>query len=151
MLLKKIAFAFAVLPFLFSFEAYAQSDRSTYSASTRGTSVTIPEQRVRELCGDIDGCAVRIAMYNWDGLRRTASRDTILYYNSSNGNWRDLQGDTQGTTGNSGTQHIIQAWGCYFTDGRYRNWSNLGDTSKDFAVLAWDQYSGQTCRVTLID
>lgn len=127
------------------------SDTSTYSAFTRGTSTTIPEARVAQLCGDVDGCKVRIAMYNWDGNRRTASRETLFYYNPSNGNWRDMELDTEGTTGNNGTQHIAQAWSCYFTDGRYSNWSNLGDTSADFAVLSWDQYNAGACRITLID
>lgn len=135
---------------LFSGFSFA-SDTSTYSAYTRGTSVAIPEARVRTLCGDIDGCKVRIAMYNWDGNRRTASRETLFYYNAANRNWRDSDGDTQGTTGNNGTQHIINAWSCYFTDGSYSNWNNLGDTSINFSVLSWDQYNAGACRVTLID
>lgn len=151
MKLMKSAIVTSVLSVLASVNVYA-SDRSTYTAfqSQRGTSVTIPEARVNELCGDIDGCKVRVAMYDWDGNRRTASRETLFYYNSANGNWRDSEGDTQGTTGNNGTQHIIRAWACYFTDGRYSNWNNLGDTSNNFAVLSWNQYNA-TCRVTLID
>ncbi len=127
------------------------SDRSTYTAYTRGTTTTIPESRVYTLCGDIDGCKVRISMYNWDGNRRTASRETTFFYNRSNGNWRDLASDTQGTTGNSGTQHIQQAWSCYFTDGRYYNWVNQGDSNSNFYVLSWNQYNASNCRVTLID
>lgn len=138
-------------PAIFGSAGAFASDTSTYSAYTRGTSSSIPEARVAALCGDVDGCKVRISMYNWDGNRRTASRETLFFYNASNGNWRDLEGDTQGTTGNNGTQHIIQAWSCYFTDGRYSGWSNLGDTNKNFAVLSWNQYNAGACRVTLID
>lgn len=131
--------------------AYA-SDRSTYTASaaTRGTSVNIPEARVAELCGDIDGCEVRIAMYNWDGTRRTASRHSLFYYNASNGVWRASAGDTAGTTNNNQTEHVMNAWACYFTDGYYSQWYNHGDINRNFAVLSWNQYNA-TCRVTLID
>ncbi|WP_185230915.1 hypothetical protein [Teredinibacter franksiae] len=142
--------ALSTLALLTAAEVQA-SDTSTYSAYTRGYTYNIPESRVSALCGDIDGCKVRISMYNWDGNRRTASRESLLFYNASNGNWRDLDGDTQGTTGNNGTQHIMQAWSCYFTDGRYSNWSNLGDTNANFAVLSWNQYNASACRVTLID
>jgi hypothetical protein len=61
------------LALVFSGAAIA-SDQSTYTAwsSQRGNTVNIPEARVAQLCGDIDGCEVRIAMYNWDGSGRTA-------------------------------------------------------------------------------
>ena len=127
------------------------SDTSTYSAYTRGTSVSIPESRVAQLCGDIDGCEIRIAMYNWDGTRRTASRSSLFYYNSSNRNWRAEAGDTAGTTDNNTTQHIMHAWSCYFTDGVYSEFYNHGDLDRNFAVLSWNQYNASACRVTIVD
>ncbi len=130
-------------------EAFA-SDRSTYSAYTRGTSTPIPYSRVAQLCGDIDGCEVRIAMYNWDGTRRTASRSSLFYYYPSTGVWRAERSDTAGTNNNNYTEHVINAWSCYFTDGYYSQWYNHGDINADFAVLSWNQYDA-TCRVTLID
>ncbi|SMF53928.1 hypothetical protein SAMN02745866_03405 [Alteromonadaceae bacterium Bs31] len=150
--MKKYLSVLAVATLAMSFSSISSaSDRSTYSAYTRGTTTTIPESRVIALCGDIDGCKVRISMYNWDGNLRTATRETLMFYNSLNGNWRDLAGDTQGTSGNNGTQHVQQAWSCYFTDGRYYNWVNQGDTNRHFGVLSWNQYNASACRVTLID
>ena len=133
-------------------DAAHASDSSTYTAwsSQRGSTVTIPESRVRQLCGDWDGCTIRIGMYNWNGTRRTASRESLFYYDSYTGNWRAEKGDTQGTTDNNATQHIIKAWSCYFTDGYYSQWYNHGDINKDFGVLSWNQYNA-TCKVTLID
>ncbi|AJQ94810.1 hypothetical protein [Gynuella sunshinyii] len=127
-------------------------DRVTYTAdkSTRGTTVTIPESKVIELCGDQDGCEVRLAMYDWDGLRRRASRETLFFYNPDNRNWRDSVGDTAGTSSNNGTQHVEQAWACYFTDGKYADWTNLGDVDGNFGLLSWNQYDA-TCEITLID
>jgi len=128
------------------------SDSSTYTAysSQRGTTVSIPESRVATLCGDIDGCEVRIAMYNWDGNGRTASRSSLFYYNTGTKTWRAERSDTQGTNDNNTTEHVINAWSCYFTDGNYSQWYNHGDINTNFAVLSWNQYNA-TCRVTLID
>ena len=126
-------------------------DRVTYSAYTRGTSVTIPETKVAELCGDIDGCTVRIGMYNWDGKGRTASRSSLFFYNKYTKNWRAERDDAEGTTDNGSTEHIVKAWSCYFTDGYYKNWTNHGDFNRNFAVLSWNQYNARACRVTLID
>lgn len=145
---KIIAIALGVT---FSIGAIA-SDRATYTAykSQRGNTVNIPESKVIELCGDIDGCTVRIGMYNWNGTRRTASRETLFYYNSYSRNWRASAGDVEGTTDNNSTQHIINAWSCYFTDGNYSQYYNHGDLNRNFAVLSWNQYNAD-CRVTLID
>jgi hypothetical protein len=128
------------------------SDSSTYTAYTsqRGSTVTIPAARVAELCGDTDGCEIRMGMYNWDGTGRTASRSSLFYYNASTGTWRAERNDAAGTTDNNTTEHVMNAWSCYFTDGYYSSWYNHGDINKDFGVLSWNQYNA-TCRVTLID
>ncbi len=47
-------------------------------------------------------------------------------------------------------QHIEQDWSCYFTDGLYVGGSG-SDSDRNFGILNWDQYSGETCRLTLID
>jgi hypothetical protein len=131
--------------------AYAQG-RSTYTAYTsqRGSTVNIPESRVAELCGDVDGCTIRMGMYNWDGTRRTASRESLFYYNRYTHTWRAERDDKAGTTDNNKTEHVMNAWACYFTDGYYDDWYNHGDINADFGVLSWNQYTA-TCRVTLID
>ncbi|MBU2713142.1 hypothetical protein [Zooshikella harenae] len=128
------------------------SDRITIfaSKSTRGRTVSIPQFRIDELCGDIDGCQLRMAMYNWDGKGRTASRSNLFYYNKTNRAWRAENGDKQGTDFNGKTEHIMQSWSCYFTDGTYRNWKNTGDSAIGFSLLSWNQYNAD-CRLTIID
>ncbi len=128
------------------------NERQTYTAwsSGRGTSVNIPEQTIRDLCGDWDGCTLRMGMYNWDGTGRTASRETLFYYNNSTRTWRASSGDTAGTNNNGVTEHIMNAWSCYFTDGEYINWYNRGDYNVNFALLSWNQYNA-TCKLTIID
>jgi len=150
--IKSIKFIIATsLLTLFTSTAYAQ-DRVTYTASIaqRGTTVLIPLATVITLCGDVDGCEIRMGMYNWDGTGRTASRSSLFYYNQFNRNWRAEAGDAAGTVGNNVTQHVMNAWACYLTDGHYNNWTNHGDLNQGFSVLSWNQYVAN-CRVTLID
>lgn len=130
----------------------AIADSSTYTAYVwqRGTTVAIPTARVIELCADGDGCDVRIAMYNWDGSGRTASRQSLFYYNATTRTWRAEAGDPQGTVGNNVTEHVLNAWSCYLTDGYYTGWTNHGDINTGFAVLSWNQYTA-TCSVTFED
>lgn len=129
-----------------------RSDRATFFATRgqRGTSQDIPERRVIELCGDRDGCSVRIGMHNWDDTGRVASRETLLYYNRRNKVWRAEAGDTAGTNENNVTEHVIQAWACYLTDGRYENWGERRDSDATFGVLSWNQYNAD-CFVVLVD
>ena len=137
--------------FVFAGESYA-SERYSYWASkaSRGTSVVIPEWQVKKLCGDGDGCELRMAMYNWDGHQRYASRHSLFYYSPWNGKWRASWGDKYGKTNSGNTQHIMHAWACYFTDGYYKNWYNHGDFNWNFGLLSWNQYKA-ACKLTIID
>jgi hypothetical protein len=91
-----------------------------------------------------------MGMYNWDGTRRTASRSSLFYYNRGNKNWRAERSDKAGTNDNNVTEHVMQAWACYFTDGEYKNWYNRGDYDLNFGLLSWNQYRA-TCKLTIID
>jgi len=118
--------------------------------SGRGTTLEIPESVIRNFCGDIDGCAVRIGMYDWDNTGRTASRFFLFYYNNSLRTWRASMGDTQGQDANNIVEHVNNSWSCYFTDGEYANWKSLGDTKVEFGLLSWNQYNAG-CKLTIID
>ncbi len=151
--IKLVKYIIAPLLFLLcAAETSAQVDRTTVTASVgvRGTTVVIPYATVVSLCADIDGCEIRMAMYNWDGTGRTASRSSLFYYNSVTRTWRAESGDNAGTVGNNVTEHVMNAWACYLTDGHYNNWTNHGDLNQGFSVLSWNQYVA-TCRVTLLD
>jgi hypothetical protein len=128
------------------------NERQTYTAwkYQRGSTVTIPERVVYDLCGDWDGCTLRIGLYNWDGNGRTASRSSLFYYNRYNKTWRSERDDRQGTANNNVTEHAMHAWSCYFTDGEYQRWHNRGDFDLDFGLLSWDQYNAD-CKLTIID
>jgi hypothetical protein len=149
-----IAFSFflTLLTYAGSTYAYQANERQIYYAwsSGRGNTVNIPEQTIRDLCGDWDGCNLRMAMHNWDGTRRTASRSSLFYYNRSNKNWRAEREDKAGANNNRTTQHIMKAWACYFTDGLYTGWTNRGDWNLNFGLLSWNQYNA-SCILTIID
>ncbi len=117
--------------------------------SSRGTTIPIQISVIEELCGDGDGCQVRIGMYDWDGTGRTASREFLFYYNNSLRNWRASLGDPQGQDANNIIEHVNNSWSCYFTDGEYSNWSG-GDTEVQFGLLSWNQFNA-ACILTLID
>ena len=64
---KPVKYIIAPLIFLlFTAEKSAQVDRITVTSSVgvRGTSVLIPYATVVNLCADIDGCEIRMAMDN---------------------------------------------------------------------------------------
>ena len=127
-------------------------DRVTYVAekNQRGTTVNIPVDVIEDLCGDLDGCTLRMGMYDWDGAQRVASRDNLVYYNVGNRAWRTSEDDEEGENNNGTTEHLMKEWACYFTDGHYSNWFNFGDNTDDFGLLAWNQYTA-ACRLTIID
>ncbi len=154
---KNIFTIIALLGLMLGFTEYSSAyeiadERQTYTAysSQRGTTTTIPEKTVYDLCGDWDGCTLRMGMYNWDGSRRTASRESLFYYNRTWKTWRASREDRAGTNDNNVTEHVMQAWACYFTDGEYISWYNRGDFDLDFGLLSWNQYNA-TCKMTIID
>jgi hypothetical protein len=129
----------------------ALTDRKTFVApkTSRGTTVPIPEATVIQFCSGKDGCIVRMGMHNWDDTGRVASRHFLFFYNKDAKTWRAELGDTAGTNANNVTEHVNQSWSCYFTDGAYSNWQNLGDTSLDFGLLSWNQYNAD-CYLTFV-
>jgi len=120
------------------------------SRNQRGTTLTIPEADVARLCGDSDGCSVRIGMINHDSTGRIASRQFTFFYNASSGNWRSSLGDASGSNGDNIVQHPNHSWACYFTDGKYSGFSDQGDPDRNFGLLSWNQFNAD-CRLVLID
>ncbi len=131
--------------------ALSGPDRVTYAVDKkhRGSTVTIPIQTINKFCGDGDGCKMRVAMSNWDNTGRSASREVLLYINKANRMWR-ASNDNAGMDLNGKTEHVIQAWACYVTDGKYANFQNNNDPEAGFGILSWNQYNGD-CQVTIID
>lgn len=137
---------------VYSSSSFAANERQTFTAwnSQRGTTVNIPESTIKHLCGDWDGCTLRMGMYNWAGNGRTASRGSLFYYNNWTKTWRAERSDKSGKNNDNVTQHVMNAWACYFTDGEYRSWFNRGDFDLNFGLLSWNQYNA-TCKLTIID
>jgi hypothetical protein len=129
-------------------------DRKTYVAlrENRGTTTEVPVNDVKELCGDADGCKIRMGMYDWDRAGRMASRENLFFYNPFNFSWRAMNGDIQGKDQDGVTNHVMQSWACYFTDGAYSKWKNLNDEAilGGFGLLSWNQADAH-CIMTIID
>lgn len=128
------------------------ADRVHYSISKnqRGNTVPIKQEHIVTLCGDIDGCSVRIGMHNWDDTGRVASREFLFYYNPRSRVWRAEIGDLAGTDSNNVTEHVNNSWACYMTDAVYVNWQDRSDTAEGFGLLSWNQYNAD-CWLTIVD
>ena len=127
-------------------------NRVTYTAerTNRGTTTPIPIKVIEKLCGDADGCELRLGMHNWDDTGRIASRSSLFYYNKQNRNWRAEVGDPAGTDANNVIQHAFHAWACYFTDGAYAKFVQKGDAAVGFGLLSWTEFNAD-CVLTIID
>lgn len=117
--------------------------------STTARNNSVPATDVATLCGDEDGCEVRLGMYNWDNTGRVFSRQTHLYYNTNNFAWMASNG-ANGRDRDGVTNHVLTAGVCYFTDGRYENWANKGDADEGFALLSWKPAVAD-CWLTIVD
>ncbi len=130
-----------------------EGDRMTcyVDKSQMGTSLLVKETDIATLCGDADGCSVRLGMYNWDNSGRVASRHALLYYNKTNHAWRTSV-DAFGTDFDSATQDAFQAWSCHFNDGKYTAWHDNGDAELNFGLLPWnDAGFSAGCVLTIIN
>jgi hypothetical protein len=125
-------------------------NRASFAAAKtdRGKTIPIPESTIIQLCSGMDGCSVRLGMYNWDDTGRVASREFLFFYNAQTKVWRSSS-DSAGTKENNVTEHVYVAWSCYFTDGAYDNWQDKGDTGPNFGLLSWNQYNAG-CYITFV-
>jgi hypothetical protein len=153
-----------------SYARYQKDDQteSAYDISPRyhlsltapnfgGRTKTIPQEILVALCGDADGCEVRLGMTRWsnDSNTETASVSFKFYYSATDGHWRSsLPNETSAVDGDRETNHVRDAWQtCYFTDGTYSKYQNQGDNQRGMQLLVWNNYKGatRTCEMTLID
>lgn len=123
----------------------------------RGTSLDIPEADIIELCGDEDGCQLRLGMEGWRGPtgphgKRVAFKSAVFHYEGETKKWRSSYNNNDSDNNNRVSQHVMQVWSCYFTDGKYKNFNNLGDIDTSFSLLSSrDQGYNANCRLTIID
>jgi len=124
-----------------------------------GRTKTIPQDTLKALCADPDGCQVRLAMTRWASDTNTESASVFFtfYYSADDGRWRASHtdaGDANGVDGDETTKHVRNIWGtCFFTDGTYDQYANKGDKGIGMQLLVWKDYTykNRTCELTLID
>lgn len=136
----------------FDKDADVRSDRVTFrlTKAQRGTSVPIDEDVVIRFCSDMDGCELRLGMFNEYNKGKVASRQSIFYYNRVNRAWRASRDDLQGTNNNGKSEHAMSLMSCHFTDGKYENYEVLGDPDVGFGLLGWKDHDAE-CFLTIID
>ncbi|MEN6489149.1 MAG: hypothetical protein ABFD66_09790 [Smithella sp.] len=124
-----------------------------------GRTKKIPQDIIESLCGDPDGCEIRLAMTRWsdDTLSESASRSSLFYYSKNKDGqlrWRASLNDSSGIDNNGRTEHVMEIWStCYFTDGTYSQYKDLGDKEAGLQLLIWNNFKHQnrTCELTIID
>jgi hypothetical protein len=141
-----------------SYEIAPRYHLSLTASTYDGRSKAIPQDVVDRLCGDQDGCEVRLGMTHWnDGTEtETASVSFLFYYSPGDGRWRSSEntGPAYGVDGNSSVQHAGNAFNtCFFTDGAYASYSSSNDNARGMNLLLWNGWKGgsRTCELTLID
>ena len=79
----------------------------------------------------------------------TASYSFRFYYSPNDGHWRTSENaasnpnSSWGVIQNGATQHAFNAWStCYFTDGTYNNYQDLGDKNTGMQLLVWNGAMG---------
>lgn len=140
-----------------------ESNRLTYTSNVVGVTTPIDPGALANICGDADGCEVRMAMRNYDTIDSApAPLVTWLFCDATCTNWRtslQLLGGTpasaqrMGRDKNDEIQHILHQkyWSCYFTDGQYLSVDSSNDAERGFGLLTWVEYAGSDCVLTIID
>ncbi|MBU0469922.1 MAG: hypothetical protein KKA62_05035 [Nanoarchaeota archaeon] len=129
-------------------------------SNSPGGGKIIPIKTIIDLCGDEDGCEYRLGMKSWTTLDmgRTAMQQGIFAYDEDTKKWRAQIGIAEieyGQNSDGITKHVKNLDNkCYFTDGEYKDNSDLSDNSDDFFLLRYtasDTFAGRICMITLID
>ncbi len=115
-----------------------RSGRLVIRNARRGETVPIPSGMLEEMCGE--GCYYSLAMRTWSGTAETAfaSRGPFFFhYDTGTRRWREST-DNSGIAGNNTTQHVRNIYDCcYFTDGTYSAFAQIGDSTREMHLLNW--------------
>jgi hypothetical protein len=99
-------------------------------------------------------------MTRWSADTQTESASvffTFYYSPTGDGHWRASStdaGNALDTDGNGKITHVRNLWDtCFFTDGTYANYKQVGDKEQGMQLLVWNGYKNinRTCELTLID
>jgi len=118
-------------------------------------------ERINQLCGDIDGCSLRLKMIDYQNNKAKegtatypfAAAEALFAINTDTSAWRmdDIRavtvkgGDTvvdqrDGSNNENGVEGILSAWSCTFTDGTFKEGKPHSDTNdEDFWLVNHEQ------------
>ena len=139
--------------------AHEYEPRYHVSHTVKGSTVLLDQDRIGQLCGDVDGCEVRIAMRLWRGAQDTAAASRVfhLHYDVPTRRWRIGETGADERFGQIGdNQHTLVREifdTCYLTERVYDNF-NIGlDDGQGFKLLLWNGFNGpdRRCELTFID
>ena len=130
-------------PFFFELTAAASSGRTRQ----------IPHDIITGYCGDRDGCIIQLGMRQWGASwQQGSAMRTFHFQYGSNRRWRSSF-DSEAYDGDRNVNHVVNGWDtCYFTDGEYEGYSQIGD-SVGMNLLLWNgnSYSSRSCWLMIRD
>jgi len=116
---------------------------SLYAEATKRevlNTVSLDMDKIYDLCRDKEGCNVTVGMRDprsKDAPGEVASTGPHRLFLSQTSNYWRLSTNALGEDGNGTTEHILNAWDCYFTDGEYIGGSNT-DNTVQLGLLNWN-------------
>lgn len=120
--------------------------------------LTVPFDELKNLCGDEDGCEVRLSMNNFGTttpahLNAPASTSALFYLNTVSNQWRTSESSPKrGAFGNGSIEHALSLFNtCYLTDGYYKGSTPSGDKNLGLSLMYWPLSESAGCSVTFID
>jgi hypothetical protein len=133
---------------------------SLSATAYENNSKLIPQDVLASLCGDPDGCEVRLGMTRSDSDLFTAadtdSPSSLFYYNAADGRY-DSSPAARATDGDYTKSTIIEKFGtCYLQD--FKTVNGVEEADADLSIYLrvqwnpnWFHNPNRTCELTLID
>jgi hypothetical protein len=118
----------------------------SFAAQNRASSSTLVDlNRLSTLCGDRDGCTIRLVMKDWGGGAQDISAPPqhfeyqrplfLTSFDSLNGNFA-TGGDYSVRDGNNVINHAMRTYNCFLTDSKYEQGAEVGsDAAEDMYLL----------------
>ncbi|MDL1973968.1 MAG: hypothetical protein LWX55_04135 [Deltaproteobacteria bacterium] len=148
-----------------SYEISSRYHLSLTGAKDGWNTKTIPQNVLKALCADPDGCEVRLA--NITPFCDTSKSVSFLFYYSKNGHWHSSEtatgAATSGVDGNNRVESVmdVSSFACFLADGFYDSTHDpinhqdvqKNDRQESMHLGSWHKhkYSDGTCECTIID
>lgn len=142
----------------------APYDSTKAAGATASSTVELDNNKLRLLCGDGDGCTLRLVMKNTNGGGQDKSMPPV-YFDYDGNNFMASEtglptptfasgGSGAFSDGNGKVEFALRAWNCYLTDAQYTpGTDNKSDSTQSMYLLNYNSDTGwkATCMLVIDD